>query len=85
VLPGVEFELIDQSDWYDLTISYTPTDGTALAFITTANLSYALPTSFYQFIIWPIKLKKLLLQTQGYPLPKTKRLRLENEEEETEE
>ena len=81
VFPACEFQLISDVDYYDLTISYTSADGSAIVFSTTAGQAYALPTCAYGFIIWPIVPKKAKIETHGYPLQKTKRLRLEGEEE----
>lgn len=80
VFPASEFQLLADVDYYDITISYSCADGSSsITYAFNASQSYALPTAQYGFIIWPIVPKTALVQTHGYPLQKTKRLRLEGD------
>ena len=80
VFPASEFQLLADVDYYDITISYSCADGSSsITYAFNASQSYALPTAQYGFIIWPIVPKTALVKTHGYPLQKTKRLRLEGD------
>ena len=81
VFPASTFELVADLDFYDFTITYSMSDGSAFSFSTTAGQSFALPSCAYGFVIWPITQRKKLLEMHGYPLPESKRSKLGHEKE----
>lgn len=76
--PSLEFQLLDGSDEYDLTITWRTTEDVYPVFSGSVGLSYAFPTTGYMFQIWPITHRKPLVRTHGFPLPKNKHPRIEN-------
>ncbi len=88
--PSLEFQLMDDSDEYDLKITWkTNAEDAYPTFTGSAGLSYAFPTTGYMFQIWPITHRKpIIVRTHGFPLPKNKHPRIENyhsDEEDNEE
>jgi hypothetical protein len=83
VQPASEFQILHDDPYCDITISYANTEGGAVQF--GGSGSHALPTANYAFIIWPIEGKSAKVETHGFPLQKTKRLRLDDRDEDDEE
>lgn len=91
IMPSLEFQMMDDSDTYDLTFTWLTTEGAYPQFNTVVGYSYALPTTGYLFQIWPIAHRKPKIRTHGFPLPENKRPKLgitnqtlENEESDEE-
>jgi hypothetical protein len=74
VQPASEFQILHDDPYRDITISWAQLDGSVIQFAG----SFALPSMCYAFMIWPIKGKKALVEMHGFPLQKTKRLRLDD-------
>ena len=81
VQAACEFQILRDDPYCDITISWANTEGGAVQFSTVAGLSYALPTMNYAFILWPIQGKSAKVVTHGFPLQKTKRLRLDDRDD----
>lgn len=86
IMPSLEFQMMDDSDTYDIKFTWLTTEGIYPQFPTVSS-SYCLPTTGYLFQIWPIMHRKPKIRTHGFPLPENKRPKLlitdqpENEEE----